>query len=240
MTQDEVNLIYDYLHENYEYRDDGNLVRIKDGSEFSKAKKGDILGSFFYQYGSPRMRCTLNIKGVNYTKNLSHFIYLYHYKEFPSVIEHKDNNPTNCRIDNLKSCTRVDVEFKKQVRGWKPITSSTGKIRYRVTLQIGKQLKVHFGSCETKEEARAVYDMAKSLHVVEKLQPDDIKRQVMDAFPHLRMKLRQENKCGYPGVYKRGNKYVSRSFKGSKTSTHDTPEQAHQAYLKAKEEYACQ
>lgn len=233
MNQDEARLIYDYLHENYTYREDGNLVRTYTPKYLTSVKKGDVLGSFFYQGDSPRMRCTLTINKRDYTKNLSHLIFLYHNKRLPKVIEYYDGNPTNCRIENLKETDRVETEAKKTVRGWKHYVSSTGKTRYRVTLQMGNELKVHFGSCETPEEARAVYDLAKKTYVEERLDPLIIKKRVMEAFPHLKMKLKKENESGYPGVYKRGKRFVARHRIDDKTvtSTHDTAEEAHQVYL---------
>lgn len=232
MTENEIELIYNYLHENYEYRD-GSLLRNKDGRGFSKQKKGDELGSFFYQSDQqPRIRCTLNIKGKDYTKNLSHLIYLFHYKSMPDVIDYLDGNPTNCRIDNLKIGSRIASQAKKECRGWKPYTSSTGLTRYRVTLQIGKAIKVHFGSCETPDEARAVYDMAKRLYVVDRLEADDIKKKVMLEFPDIKMKLKKDNKHGFPGIYKRGNRFVARH--NGLSSTHDTPEEAYKDVIRMK------
>lgn len=241
MTEEEVKLIYDYLHANYQY-EDGNLIRTSPAPKNKRVQVGDRLGSFFYQgKQTPRLRSTICVGGKQYTKHLAHLIYLYHTKKIPSVIEYVDGNPTNCFIENLKSSSRVNIEFKKSrnVRGWKPVKSTNGSVRYRVTLQIGKDLKVHFGSCETQEEARKVYDLAKTLHVHDQLNPQEIKLSVMKAFPHLLMKLKKENVCGYEGVYQRGKRFVARNIFNKKTncSTHDTPEEAYQAYLLMKEGY---
>jgi hypothetical protein len=235
MSQVENDLIYKYLHENFEYRNDGNLVRIKDGLGFSKAKKGDLLGSFFYQGGkNPRMRCTLNINKCDYTKNLSHLIFLFHHKYIPQVVDYYDNNPMNCRIENLIASSRKVSEAKKEVRGYIPFKSKTGKTRYRVTLQIGKELKVSFGSYETPEQAREIYEYAKSIHVSGNFTPDEIKIKVMERFPDFKMKLKITNKLGYKGIYQRGTKFVARGYTNNGhtiSSTHNTPEEAHEAHL---------
>ena len=233
MTEEEVQEIYDYLHENYRY-EDGDLIRKSVSPKNKKVKVGDKLGSFFYQSDQqPRIRCTLYVNKKNHTKNLSHFIYLYCTKQWPKVIDYLDANPTNCRIENLKSCSRVEVESKKEVRGWKPYISSTGKTRYRITLQIGAVQKIHFGSCETAKEAREVYDLAKKIHVEERLPADEIKKKVMTAFPHLKMKLKIENECGYPGVFKRGDRFVARHRINDKihTATFDSAKEAYDCYL---------
>lgn len=235
MRQSESELIYNYLHENFTYREDGNLIRIKDGRGFSKAKKGDALGSFFYQgVKNPKLRCTLNINKFDYTKNLSHLIFLFHHKYVPQVVDYADNNPMNCRIENLIPSSRKHTEAKKEVRGYIPFKSTTGKIRYRVTLQIGKDKKISFGSYDTPKVAREIYDYAKSIHLSDNFSTDDIKIKVMEHFPALKMKLKVTNKLGYKGIYKRGNRYVARGYTGngkSVSSTHDTPEEAYRAYL---------
>jgi hypothetical protein len=234
MNQDEATLIYNYLHDNYEYRDDGNLVRTKDSPRNGKSKKGDVLGSFFYQSEqAPRIRCTLYINKFDYTKNLSHLIYLFHHKEVPDVIEYIDENPMNCCIENLKPGCRVEIQYKKGQRGYFPYKTKAGITRYRITLQIGKDIKVCFGSSDTEEEARAIYEMAKEIYVYERLEPIEIKKRIMAAFPHRSMKLAVVNKWGYPGIYQRGARFVAR-FDGQ-SSTHDTPEEAYKSYLDMKE-----
>jgi hypothetical protein len=237
MTEAEVGLIYEYLHENYEYCD-GELVRSANPKAGSRIRQGHSLGSFFYQGNqNPRLRCTLNIDGTDYTHNLAALIYLYHNKFIPQVIDYIDENPTNCKIENLKESSRTLVEYKKNVRGWKPVVLKNGTTRYRITLQIKDGSKIHFGSCETKEEARAVYDLAKKIYIEDQLASLEIKKRVMKEFPHLKMRLQKENICGFEGVYKRGAKFVARYIhnKKSNTSTHDTAEEAHKNYLIMKE-----
>jgi hypothetical protein len=231
----EAELIYNYLHQNFTYREDGNLIRLKDGAGFSKQKKGDKLGSFFYQGGKhPRLRCTLHINKRDYTRQLSHLIFLFHHKYIPQVVEHYDLNPMNCRIENLKPSTRKVIESKKEVRGYIPFITREGRKRYRSVLQMGPIEKVSFGSYETPEKAREVYDYAKTLYIKEGLDKDQIKIKVMERFPDAKMKLKVENKNGYKGIYKRGNRFVARGYTPEgkvTTSTHETPEEAHKAYL---------
>ena len=79
MTQDEVDLIYDYLHENYEYRD-GELIRIK---VCKNRKIGESLGSvnLSRRHGRLKIQCNISVNKKTYSMQLGHLIYLYHFKK---------------------------------------------------------------------------------------------------------------------------------------------------------------
>src|SRR5438132_1594639 len=103
MTQDEVDLIYNYLHENYEYRDDGNLIykKIRRGCR----PLGKAIGSFNYSSGSGRPIITvyISLNKKRYSMQLKHCIYIYHNKIKPKNITYIDGNLSNTRIENLRS-----------------------------------------------------------------------------------------------------------------------------------------
>lgn len=234
MTEEE-QLIYNYLYENYDYQEDGNLVRKFDAPTNRGIKKGKKLGSFFYQTdASPRLRATLNINGTNYTKNLSHLIYLYFNKTFPDILEYIDNNPTNCRIENLKVGCRVTMQSqsKRRIKGYTSFRTKDGKMRYKIVLHIGRTKTLTFGSSDSPEEARKVYDFAKKLYIEDKTNPDEIKQLVMQEFPNIQMKMGISNKHGYEKIYQRGERFVARH--NGMSSTHDTPEEAYQDVLRMK------
>ena len=92
MTQDEVDKIYEYLHENYEYRD-GELIKIKNGPGY---KIGHKLGSFETTIsGTLKNMAQLKINNKRYSRGLHQFIYLYHYKRLPKYVRHLDGNHSN-------------------------------------------------------------------------------------------------------------------------------------------------
>jgi hypothetical protein len=90
------------LHELFDYRDDGNLIRkIKPNN---KANKMSAIGE---------PAGTLNSKGYKVLQfegklqKLHKLIYMYHYGEIASdlVIDHIDGDSTNNRIENLRAVT---------------------------------------------------------------------------------------------------------------------------------------
>ena len=233
MTQEEVDLIYDYLHENYEYVD-GELIRITPSSN-KKISVGHVLGSFYYQnYGAarPLMRATINFNGENITLPVSHLIWIYHYKQKPKMIKYIDSNYVNNKIENLTTyCGRERENNKNLDSIGTAFISRSGKTRYRYALDIGNGQKISFGSWETKEECQQLHKFVKNIWVNNKtITPQELKIQVMAAFPKSAMRLNKQNKYGFPGIYKRRDRFVAR-YQGM-TSTHDTPAEAYQDVIR--------
>ena len=79
------------LHELFEYREDGSLVRRTTGK--NAACK---LGKHRY------LRVVVDNKAVA----LHRVIYLYHHGVLPNVIDHADNDRTNNRIENLRAASQ--------------------------------------------------------------------------------------------------------------------------------------
>jgi hypothetical protein len=226
MTQEEVDLIYDYLHENYEY-EDGNLIRINN-NKFHK--KGTSLGSYFYNCKTPYIKVTLNIKQKNMYFPLSHLIWIYFNKEIPEVINYKDGNSVNNRFDNLEHLSKTQMQHKKrelkEFKGYKENKLKDGTPVYRAIISL-KGTKISLGQYKTISEALYIYYKAKEIILNNK----DI------TCDELRKKFRVFK---YPkGVTKKGSMFVARInrnnkriFIGSFKSMHE----AHNAYLNAKSE----
>jgi len=94
MTQDEVDLIYDYLHAKYHYRDDGIFINKKTnhawhGFEARNAKQ------LMYEV-------SIKINGYKHNMTYSHAVYLYHYKIKPDYVEFVNGNSVDTRIENLR------------------------------------------------------------------------------------------------------------------------------------------
>ena len=98
MTQDEVDLIYDYLHENYEYRD-GELIATK---RIGSKEVGEPLGAFLQRSKRAEIIAAITLPGSS-RKNfkLTTLIWIYHKKEYKKYIDFFDNDPANTNIDNL-------------------------------------------------------------------------------------------------------------------------------------------
>lgn len=240
MTEAEVERIYDYLHENYEYRDDGNLVykKIRRGCR----PAGVPIGSFNVSEKliRPIITCHISLENKRYSMQLKHLIYIYHHKIKPKNITYIDGNLTNTKIENLRAeetrhkCQH-DENLSNRKSGATPYQKN-GIIRYRVRLST-KQGRFTIGSYDEELIASNAYSFAKRLYYEQDLTNENIKSMTLWQFPsneHKKIKLKgvSLSKNGRYRAILIINKV--RSFHG----TYDTPEEAHAAYLKAKEEYS--
>jgi hypothetical protein len=226
MTQDEVDLIYDYLHENFTY-EEGNLIRIKD-TVFHK--NGSSLGSFFYNCRTPHEKVTLRLDKKDIHFPLSHLIFIFFNKRKPEVINHKDGNSLNNKIENLEPLTKVQMQHSKRklknFLGYSEKTLKSGEKAYRSVISL-KGTKVSLGQFKNKEEAILNHSKAKKI-ILENafLTPDEL-RKMFRINKHLK------------GVFKRRYKFGARICTNYKTITigyFKTEKEAHEAYLKAKKE----
>ena len=235
MTQDEVDLIYNYLHENYEYRE-GELLCKRDGPGW---KKGRRLGDLNYGRSNekPFIGTVITIQGKKYYRRLHTLIYLFHYKCIPKYIKHLNTNTMDNRIENLEPAEKSEFltkhYYKNEPQGYWVLKTKGGD-KYVVSVE-HKTNKVHIGCFNNKDDALNAFYMARKLVIEEELSLSDIKILVLNKY-----KTHVQNKHGYRGVVKSGNRYCSYiSLNKIKTLVgwFDTPEEAHAAYLKAKEEY---
>lgn len=235
MTQDEVDLIYDYLHENYEYRD-GELICKKDGRGWEKGRRlGDL--NYGHSVEKPFIGTTITVQGKKYCRRLHTLIYIYHYKCIPKYIKHLNSNPMDNRIENLKSVEKSEFltkdYYKNQPQGYYVLKTKGGD-KYIVSAE-HKTKKIHIGCFDNKDDALNAFHMARKLIIEKKLSLPEVKILVLNKYkPHT------QNKTGYRGVTKIGNRYAS-YINLNKIKTligwFSAPEEAHAAYLKAKEEY---
>jgi len=240
MTEEEVALIYDYLHERYEYREDGNLIyaKVMRGCR----KMGQAIGSFNYKggYGRPVITCHIKINEKRYSMQLKHLIYIYHHKIKPKNITYLDGNLTNTRIENLRAeetrhkCFH-DENITNRKSGATPYTKN-GATRFRVRLSTTEK-RFTIGSYDDEKTASDAYSFAKDLYYQQNLSNEQIKSITLSQFPsneHKKVKLKgvSLSKNGRYRAILTINRV--RTFHG----TYGTAEEAHAAYLKAKEEYA--
>lgn len=177
MRQEEVDLIYDYLHENFKYKN-GELIAIK--TSRGKVPIGTSIGSFNYKRnsGEPIISCSLTVNSKRYVFQLKHLIYIFHHKIKPKNILHIDGNPTNCNIKNLKATDNIskfimqkDISEKKS--GATPYVYN-GKTRYRVRLSTDEG-RFTIGSYSDEKTAIKCYEYAKKLYMKKNLSNQELK-----------------------------------------------------------------
>lgn len=154
MTDDEVQLIYDYLHENYLY-EDGKLIR--------KYNYRIVYGNFNGNSKKLLFNVSFRVNNKKYNWSYGHLIYVYHHKIKPEYLININGDPTDLRVENLRSTDhssmmqQCDLKVKNK-HGFKGIVKDNN--RFGARLWIGKSYK-YIGWFATPEEAHAAYLKAK-------------------------------------------------------------------------------
>lgn len=216
MTEEEVNLIYEYLHENYEYRD-GELI---------SKKTNRPIGTICVQNNSIYLYWQIRIKNKATSFLVKSLIYIFHYKKYNRFFDFKDKNPMNLRIENL-----IPIDSRRRVgRG---VTKS--KNAFRVTICINRKT-LYIASFYDEKIAEKAAEYANNL-IDSGEEFEQAKELVIKKYCNYLYKSKRKLPVG---VYERKNKKniiyfskIGKLFCGKFT----TPEEAHAAYLKAKEEY---
>lgn len=100
---------------------------------------------------------SVTINGVIYL--LHRLVWIYHYGDIPSgyEIDHKDRNPSNCRIENLRLATSSQNNVNKATQnklGLKGVKANGTKFQARIRVN-GKRVTI--GSFDTAEKAHQAY-----------------------------------------------------------------------------------
>lgn len=148
------------LHELFEYRDDGNLIRkIRIGR---RVKVGDIAGHLQKSRGYFVVGIDKNEYGLH------RMIFLYHHGYLTDglQVDHIDGDKINNRIENLRESTTAQNSYNSKLRvdnksGVKGISWFKGKWVVHVRIP-GKHL--YLGRFVTLEEAKAVIEKARNEH----------------------------------------------------------------------------
>src|SRR5271170_1477083 len=142
MTQDEVDIIYNYLHEHYEY---------KDGEFFSK-RKNKIIGHIS---DDGRISFTINKKILGRVKliSIAKCVFIFHFKKCPQYIKHINKNPMDNKIENLSEAGNRKTTI------YQPTTKGVSKSRdlYRVTFSMGNSKQKAIGAWTEKKDAEYFY-----------------------------------------------------------------------------------
>lgn len=219
MIQDEVDLIYNYLHEHYEYRD---------GELFNKKTKKQV-GSIVVKEGDIHCSFSVRLNGVNYNFIMQKLIYFMFYKKIPKYIDFIDGNKMNFKIENL-----MEIKSRRSP-GINSNSKYICKMKYGFQSYICQEgRKHHIGLYDIEEKAIMV-----SLYGIEKLKTMPVKEAIEICQKKFPTKTNSSRKCLPKGVYKNIKTFYSQiMIKGKKISlgTFSCPEEAHSAYLKAKKE----
>lgn len=152
ITQDQLKKLF--------YYQDGNLYNKAKRSRTSLAdqKAGAV---------NKQGRVYVKINGKSYL--LHRLIFLYHHGWIPQMIDHKDTNPLNNKIENLRACSREQnnsnrAASKTNKLGIKGVYLHRDGVRYQVNVRANN--KLHYGGLfNSLEEAKTKADtMRQSLH----------------------------------------------------------------------------
>ncbi len=229
MKKDEVDLIYNYLHDHFEYVD-GELIRKK---EIHGSKSGRRLGGIkIHPEGHAYLVGAFNINGKSYNKRISHLVYLYHHKEFPKYIKYLDGNKTNTCIENLRK-TRL-----RQYKYTPRVSMQGNTIKYRVDVEISGK-SIFLGSYFSEKAAMNAYEIFVTYYDDFSITPEEA---IKKSREELGLITKEKPTRTLPvGVDIERDKYRARMRLNGKRihlGYYPTPEEAHKVYLKAKKEHA--
>jgi hypothetical protein len=124
----------EYLHELFEYKDGELYWKL---SPTNNVKTGKSAGSF----------CKRGYKFVGINKKvyrIHRLIFLMHYGYLPKIIDHKDNNKFNNRIENLREASTFENQQNRTVQknnksGIKNVAWHKHSSKWRVSIQVNKK-----------------------------------------------------------------------------------------------------
>jgi hypothetical protein len=125
----------------------GNIYGIKGGLITALNDKG-------YQV------INLRYNGKKITIKGHQFAYYFIHKNCPKCIDHKDNNKSNNKIDNLREVTNQQNTWNSKSKGYS-YDKSNNKYRSEIMLN-GK--RTNLGNFNTENEARQAYLDAKKIY----------------------------------------------------------------------------
>lgn len=155
-----MEITQEIVKELFDYHEDGWLYyRINVGSRIKKGMKAGALHN-----KNVRPRYVINIKGKQYF--LSRMIFYWHNGYLPAEVDHKDRNPLNNRIGNLRAATRSENAKNKTKK--KNVTSKYTGVHLRgkhwiASIRINTRA-TFLGNFKTEEEAAIAYNEAAKIH----------------------------------------------------------------------------
>lgn len=147
------------LKELFDYREDGNLVWKQSKNHVKVGSNAGCLGNCGY----------IQIMVDSKTHQAHSLVYLFHHGFIPDRIDHKNQNKTDNKIENLRDCSASQNAWNQCKRktnksGYKGVyfNKQAGKFHSQITVNYKKK---HLGFFATPEEAHIAYcKAAKDLH----------------------------------------------------------------------------
>lgn len=146
-------LTKEYLHELFDYHDGHLYWKINKGKIVSGTKAGCTHTT------SPNYTCwVIRVDGKLYKAH--RLIYCYFYNELPKQIDHKDNNPLNNNINNLRkasqsqNCLNSSLS-KRNTSGVKGVSWRKSSKKWTVRVTVNNKY-MSFGNFDDKELAELV------------------------------------------------------------------------------------
>lgn len=143
------------LHELLEYNGETGVLSWR-VARSAGVKSGDRAGSL--TKGGYR---TVRVEGRPYQEHRIIFLMVHGY--MPKCIDHKNRNPSDNRIVNLRESTLTQNQINKAGSGKHLKGIWQVKDRWRAALRVNKKQK-NLGTFDTQEEAHAAYMAAAILH----------------------------------------------------------------------------
>lgn len=136
----------------------------KDGSLYWKSNRGNQAKEG-YRAGHRGSDGYMRIKIFGKNEMYHRIIYLMHNNTLPEFLDHKDRNPGNNRIENLRECTRSQNMFnrrpaKNSKSGYRGV-SLNGRWRVKITIE-GKE--EHLGYFDSKHDAARHWNKSALIH----------------------------------------------------------------------------
>lgn len=151
-TQERLKELFTYVN--------GNLIRLTSQGGVTKGTPAGYLDLDGY--------VKVNVDGKRYQRNL--LVWIYHKGEIPtSLLDHKDGNRSNDRIDNLREATYLQNQWNRKSQRnstsrYKGVSWNKRDKRWVSQIRVNGKIKVLGSFKEELEAVKAYENFAKELH----------------------------------------------------------------------------
>lgn len=153
-----MELTQELVRELFDYHEDGHLVWKKLHPQCQSIKVGNIAGYFDKSNGY------YNIKIFGKRYKLHRIIFLYHFGSFNGLIDHKDTNTGNNKIENLRLANESQNNYnsnksKNNKSGFKGVSWQNSVKKWKVQIDANKK-RFYLGLYSSPELAHEAYKKA--------------------------------------------------------------------------------
>ncbi len=228
MTQEELELVFNRLHEKYRY-ERGELINKKNNASIGTMSEPSL------KKGHAHLMVVLSIDMKVFCMPLSHAIWIYHFKEKPRYILFKDGNRMNCMLENLKPATIQEIQFQfaEANQGFKKCGN-----KFRVCIR-ASDYEGSLGAYDTEETAKEIYLLAKKILLDEPMGIRELREKICTIHPLAKKYVEPKRIMPFTYFNKSGRFDCKFNFKGHSLflGTFDDAIDAHNEALHFKEQY---